>query len=107
MKVAIFLGDTRQVLRGFPEDVRRELGYDVDRVQNGKEPRNWKLLSAVGSGVKEIRVQDKNGAYRVAFTANFADAVYILHVFQKKTQKTPARDTEIASIRFRQLMVKR
>jgi phage-related protein len=60
-------------------------------------------MSTVGAGVREIRVRDASGAYRVIYIATFADAVHVLHAFEKKTQKTARRDLELAAVRLRQL----
>jgi phage-related protein len=72
-------------------------------VQRGLEPDDWKPMPAVGPGVREVRVRDKAGAFRVIYTATFAEAVYVLHAFQKKTQATPKRDLDLAAARLREL----
>ena len=64
-------------------------------------------MPSIGRGVGEIRIRDESGAYRVIYTARLADAVYVLHTFQKKTQATPRRDLDLAKKRFQQLMEKR
>ena len=74
-----FLGSSLDDLRGFPCSARREAGYQLDRVQHGLEPDDWKPMTTVGSGVREIRIRDASGAFRVVFVAKFADAVYVLH----------------------------
>ena len=107
MKDAEFLGDSLDVIRGFPEPARREAGFQIDRVQNGKDPQDWKPLKIVGPGVREIRIREDSGAYRIIYVAKFADAVYVLHAFQKKTQETAARDLELAANRYAQLMVRK
>lgn len=103
MKPVVFLGDSLDRLRTFPERARRNSGYQLDRVQRGLDPDDWKPMATIGSGVREIRVKDTSGAYRVVFVANLADAVYVLHAFQKKTQRTPARDLLLAQARFKEL----
>jgi phage-related protein len=57
-------------------------------------------MPSVGTGVEELRVSDDSGTYRVIYLARFAEAVYVLHVFQKKTRATSARDLELARIRY-------
>ena len=69
-------------------------------VQVGRDPDNWKPMSDIGSGVCEIRVRDPSGAFRVIFVAKFQDAVYVLHAFQKKSQKTAMGDIELAKQRY-------
>ena len=61
-------------------------------------------MNTVGPGVKEIRIRDAAGAFRVIYVARFADAVYVLHCFQKKTQKTSKVDLDLASQRYRDLL---
>jgi phage-related protein len=61
-------------------------------------------MRSVGKGVEEIRVWDDTGTWRVIYTARLADAVYVLHAFQKKTQSTSRRDIDIARERYSQLM---
>src|SRR5262245_13357134 len=100
MKPVVFLGDSLERLRTFSAEARRDAGFQLDRVQRGLNPDNWKPLRIVGSGVKEIRVRDASGAYRVIYVATFADAVYVLHAFQKKTQRTSPRDLKLAESRL-------
>ncbi len=103
MKPVCFLGDSLQCLRDFPEDARHDAGYQLDKVQRGEQPDAFKPMPSVGKGVEEIRVTDDSGAYRVIYVARRAEAVYVLHAFQKKTQATSRRDIEIARKRFAQL----
>ena len=103
MKPIEFLGDSLERLRAFPEGARRDAGFQLERVQRGFDPDDWKPMKSVGPGVREIRVRDAAGAFRVIYVATFAHAVYVLHVFQKKTQSTSARDLEVAEARFRSL----
>ena len=87
-------------LRGFPQSARRDAGLQLDKVQHGKEPDDWKPMTAIGSGVKEIRIHDMAGAFRVIYLAKLEDAIYVLHCFQKKTQETSQQDIDIAKTRF-------
>lgn len=104
MKPISFRGNSLDDLRQFPLDARREAGYQIDRVQNGFEPSDWKPMNSVGQGVKEIRIRDADGAFRVIYLAKLADAVHVLHCFQKKSEKTTEADIELARKRFRALM---
>lgn len=99
-----FVGTALEDLRGFPDAVRRECGYQLDRVQQGVEPTDWKSMVGVGSGVREIRVRDGSGAFRVIYVAKFADRVVVLHCFQKKSQKTSAADLATARKRYQQVI---
>jgi phage-related protein len=73
-------------------------------VQNGHDPDDWKPMATIGRGVQEIRIRDATGAFRVIYIARLADAIYVLHCFQKKTEKTARSDVEVASRRYRELM---
>ena len=95
-----FLGDSLRSLREFPDDAKQDAGYQLDRVQHGLQPDDFKPMPAIGKGVEEIRVRDDTGAYRVIYTARLADAIYVLHAFQKKTQATSKRDIDLAKQRF-------
>lgn len=94
-------------LRAFPLTARREAGYQLERVQNGRDPDDWKPMNAVGRGAKEIRIRDEAGAFRVLYVAKFADAIYVLHCFQKKTEKTSKADVGLAAKRYRELSKER
>ena len=99
-----FRGNSLDDLRAFPLSARREAGHQLDQVQNGQEPDDWKPMNTVGQGVKEIRIRDAAGAFRVIYVAKFADAVYVLHCFKKKTEKTSKADLDLASKRYRDLL---
>ena len=103
-KLVEFRGSALTDLRTFPVSARREAGYQLDQVQHGGEPDDWKPMSTIGQGVREIRIRDENGAFRVIYIAKFADAVYVLHCFQKKTQKTNKADIDLAAKRYRDLV---
>lgn len=103
MKPVRFLGDSLKCLREFPDDARQDLGRQLDKVQRGQQPDDFKPMPSIGKGIEEIRVWDDTGTYRVIYTARLADAVYVLHAFQKKTQATSKRDIETAKARFAQL----
>ena len=104
MKSVEFCGDSIDALRAFPEGAKREAGYQIDKVQHGEEPDDWKPMATIGGGVKEIRIRDEAGAFRVIYLAKLADALYVLHCFQKKTQQTSERDIRLARKRFKELM---
>ena len=99
-----FRGSALGDLRAFPEAARREAGYQLDQVQHGREPDDWKPMNMIGRGVREIRIRDAAGAFRVLYVAKFDDAVYVLHCFQKKKQKTNKADLNLATQRYRNLL---
>jgi len=100
MKPITFAGDCLDVIRSFPEKARQALGYQLDRVQHGLEPSDWKPMNSVGAGVREIRVHDESGAYRAIYLASLPDAVHVLHAFQKKSAKTPQHELDLAQRRL-------
>lgn len=95
-----WMGSSYGDLLALPEDVRRDAGFQLSRVQAGQEPDNWKPFDAIGPGVREIRLRESSGVYRVMYVAKFKEAVYVLHCFQKKTQATSKADTDIAAVRY-------
>lgn len=99
-----FRGSSLDDLRAFPKSARREAGHQVDQVQQGLEPDDWKPMPVIGSGVREIRIRDASGAFRVMYVAKFAAAVYVLHCFQNATQKTRKSDLDLATRRYRELI---
>jgi len=104
MKKIQFLGDSLKCLREFPEDTKQDVGYQLDKVQRGERPDDFKPMPSIGKGVEEIRVWDESGTYRVIYIARLVEAVYVLHAFQKKTQATSKRDIELASKRYTELL---
>jgi phage-related protein len=98
------VGSSLDDLRAFPPSARREAGYQLDRVQHGLEPDDWKPMKTIGPGVQEIRVRDGRGAFRVVYVAKLGDAIYVLHCFQKRTQKTSGHDLHTAEVRYRDLL---
>jgi phage-related protein len=87
-KPLLFVGGSRDDLRRFPADARRRAGFELDQVQNGELPSNWKPMTEVGAGVIEIRIHTET-EHRVFYVAKFQEAIYVLHAFEKKSQKTP------------------
>lgn len=98
-----FRGDSQDVIRALPGSVRRKVGQQLELLQWGGEPDDWKPMSTVGAGVCEIRVRDDRGIYRVIYVAKFVHAICVLHCFQKKTQKTSKSDLDLATRRYKEL----
>jgi phage-related protein len=98
-----FRGSSLDDLRAFPRSARHEAGHQIDQVQQGYQPDDWKPMPTVGPGAQEIRIRDADGAFRVIYVAKFADAVYVLHCFRKTTQKTSKTDLNLAAKRYREL----
>jgi phage-related protein len=101
VKPITFLGDSLARLRDFPTDARAEAGYQLRELQKGNDPADWKPMATVGRGVREIRIMEASGAFRVVYLAAGGDSVVVLHAFPKKTQQTPRRDIELAASRYR------
>ena len=104
MKPIEFRGTALDDLRSFPQTAMREAGYQLDRVQNGLAPDDAKAMPSIGVGVVELRLWDEAGTFRVVYVAKLADAVYVLHCFQKKTEKTRKTDLDLAAKRYRDLL---
>jgi phage-related protein len=96
-----WVGSAYDDLLEFPEDARKEAGFQLGKVQAGLEPTDWKPFDDVGAGTKEIRIRDASGSYRVMYVAKFEEAIYVLHCFQKKSQATSKQDRAIAAARYR------
>lgn len=102
MKKLRFIGSSLDDLKNFPIEARREAGFELDAVQRGGLPSDFKPLLAVGPGAYEIRIHAL-GEWRVVYVAKFDNAVYVLHAFQKKTQRTRSEDIQLAARRYKQL----
>jgi phage-related protein len=95
-----FIGSSKDDLVAMPLPVRRRMGFELMRVQFGGTPANFKAMPTVGPGVFEIRVKDASGAFRLMYVAKFTSAIFVLHAFQKKTQKTLKSDIDLARARY-------
>ena len=104
MKAISFLGNSLECLREFPEEAKQDAGYQLDQVQRGSQPSDFKPMPSVGKGVEELRIWDESGSFRVIYLARLQEAVYVLHAFQKKTRTTSQRDIEIAKGRYTEMM---
>ena len=102
MKPIEFMGATLDDIKSFPMDARREAGFNLELVQGGLVPADIKPMKTVGAGAYEIRIHVQ-GEWRVIYVAKFKSAVYVLHAFQKKTQKTAQSDIELAKARYKQI----
>jgi len=100
MKAVVWMGSSREDLKRFPETAQDSLGFELYRVQCGLDPKDWKPMASVGSGVREIRVRDEAGIFRVIYLATRPEGVFILHCFQKKTPQTSRTDLALAMKRF-------
>jgi phage-related protein len=88
----VWEGDSRGVLKSFPEEVVQNFGFELWQLQQGQRPRDYRPLPTVGSGVFELRDQDARGWYRVIYLSRIDDVIYVLHCFEKKSREMPAKD---------------
>ena len=101
MKPLLWLGSSKADLLMFPGDARRDAGFQLRKVQRGADPSDWKSMARIGSGVREIRIREDSGAFRVIYLASRPEGVYVLHCFQKKTEATSRQDIELARNRLK------
>jgi len=99
-----WMGSAFNDLLRFPEEIRKDAGYQLHRLQAGLEAADWKPMSEIGKGVSEIRLRGHSGAYRILYLARYEDAVYVLHSFNKKTPRTSVHDKHIAKARFQAVL---
>ena len=97
-----WLGSSLDDIRGMPEEARRDIGVELTLGQGGHLPTDWKPMRGIGAGVMEIRVH-RPGEFRVLYVAKFAEAVYVLHAFAEKSQKTAKSDLDLAQSRYAQM----
>ena len=107
MKKIVFSGRTLEKIKKFPNKTKREVGFQLDKVQQGENPTDWKPMNSIASGVQEIRISESEGIYRVIYLANFEEAVYVLHAFQKKTNKTSKPDIDTAKKAYNKIIAER
>ncbi len=103
MKRVVWLGPSLEEVQGWPEEAQRDTGYQLFKIQSGLVPSDWKPMPSVGGGVREIRIHCQN-EYRVIYLAKLAEAVYVLHAFEKKTRKTPPAVLDAARRRLQLLL---
>jgi phage-related protein len=101
-----FEGTSYEALLAFPTPARRAAGYELGQIQDGKQPDDWRPMPSIGSGVNEIRIHQP-GAFRVIYIAKFEEAIYVLHCFEKKSQRTSRADLELATARYKALVARR
>jgi phage-related protein len=94
-------GDSRDVLAGFPEEIRADLGFALFEMQLGKKPMTLaRRMESIGPGVYELKESDKKTWYRVIYLSRIGDVIYVLHCFEKDSRKTDRRDLRVAKERL-------
>ena len=102
-----WIGTSLVDLKKFPANAIQKAGYQLHRVQTGLEPDDWKPFNEIGSGAREIRIIDSSSTFRIMYVAKFNEGIYVLHSFQKKTQKTRKQDIDIAKTRYQAIITAR
>lgn len=102
-KELVWVGSSKEDLRDFPPEGKLRAGYQLDLIQHGEDPDDWKPMKQIGPGVREIRIRCNDGAFRVFYVANRLDVIYVLHAFRKTTQKTEKHDIDLAKARLKSL----
>jgi phage-related protein len=98
-------GDSKDVLSGFPRDVKVNLGYSLRRLQNGEFPVcATRSMASLGKGVWELKESDERSWYRLVYLARIGDVIYVLHCFEKESRKTDQRDVAIVRARMKQVL---
>jgi len=97
----VWEGDSREVLRAFPEEVRDNLGFQLWQLQQGERPGDYRPLPSIGTGVFELRDQDERAWYRVVYLSRINDVIYVLHCFEKKGREMPRKEFEKAKQRLK------
>ena len=103
LKHIFWVGNSFKALTAFPREIKQAAGFQLHLIQQGHDPDDWKPMQGIGANVREIRVHVA-GEHRIIYLAKFAEGVYILHAFQKKTQKTAKKDLDIARARLRDVI---
>jgi phage-related protein len=101
-KGIVWVGSSLEDIRNFPKDAAKEIGYNLNLVQNGETPDDWKAMRTIGTGVKELRVHLES-EYRTIYVASRKDTIYVLHCFVKKTKRTANKDIRLARTRLKEI----
>lgn len=103
----IWLGDSLEQVRDFPEEARKEIGMTLYEAQAGGKAPSAKPFKGVGSGVFEIAVRFNKDAYRVVYAVQIGAKMYVLHAFQKKSKHgiaTPKQDVDLIKQRYQRAL---
>jgi phage-related protein len=103
-KPLVWIASSRREMQAMPKEVRRSFGVALYAVQTGETPPTAKALKGFGAGVLELIEDDAGGTYRAVYAIRYSSAVYVLHVFQKKSKrgrKTPQQDIDLIETRLK------
>jgi phage-related protein len=102
VKPVRWLGRSKKDLLAFPDDARGMAGFELFEVQKGNLPSDFKPMPSIAPGVYEIRIRT-NAAHRLVYVSKYEEAVYVLHAFEKRTQKTSQRDVDLMRNRLKEM----
>jgi phage-related protein len=95
-------GDSLEVLSGFPDEIKRALGFSLRQLQIGRQQTSQtRAMSSIGSGVYELKESDERTWYRTISLSKVGNTIYVLHCFEKDSRKTDRRDIEVARQRLK------
>jgi phage-related protein len=94
-------GDSREVITSFPDEAKRNLGFDLRLLQQGQQPTDYRAMSSIGPGVFELRDQDERAWYRVIYLSRVRDVIHVLHCFEKRSRQTPLKEINVARQRLK------
>lgn len=105
MKSVFYVGDSLKVISRFPDKAKQRILTLLDGIREGvaPHPKEFKYIPAAGKGVYELRIK-VDSQYRVFYVTKFAEGIYVLHAFVKKTQKTAKNDIEMGAKRYKALI---
>jgi phage-related protein len=96
-------GDSKEVLSSFPDAVKRNLGFDLRLLQQGRHPMDYRPMSSIGQGVFELRDQDERAWYRVIYLSRIRNVIHVLHCFEKRSRETPLKEIHTARQRLKEV----
>ena len=104
LKDVLWCGDSLEIIKLWPVEVRATIGEDLRRLQKGEKPRDWKPFPGLITNAFELRDQDKSGAYRAIYVTIVKGKVVVLHCFKKTTSKTEKVDLNVPNKRLKELL---
>ena len=106
MRKVAWVGTSLEEMQELPKAIRKAVGFQIHLLQEGVDPDDFKPMPSVGSGVYEIRVRNELGQNtgRCFYVVKFKEAIFILHAFEKKKQKTPKANLDKGQERYKELL---
>src|SRR5260370_33552038 len=94
-------GDSKEVIRSFPDEAKYNLGFGLRLLQQGQQPTDYRSMSSIGPGVFELRDQDERACYRIIFLSRIRGVIHVPHCFEKRSRESPTEEVNTASQRLR------